>query len=109
MKTSKINISGAEQELEFPVLKSGEIHLWRVSLTPDKGLLKQCELALSSRELGRMEFFDFEKVKSEPCSIAFILANVINFYHGTINSYISCTLVCIAASIFHSESDSVDT
>ena len=63
MKTSKINISGAEQELEFPVLKSGEIHLWRVSLTPDKGLLKQCELALSSRELGRMEFFDFEKVK----------------------------------------------
>lgn len=48
---------------DFPFLGKGEIHLWRVSLDPSEALLQAAKEALSDYELGRLDFFEFGKVR----------------------------------------------
>lgn len=63
METNSLSIHGAQWKDHFPVIRENEVHLWRVSLTPSKAVLEACEKALSSREMARIEFFDFDRVK----------------------------------------------
>ncbi len=63
MENDKFKLGGLEWQSDFPDLYKGEMHLWKVALDPGKALLKGCEEALSGQEKGRMEFFNFEKVK----------------------------------------------
>ncbi|MBN4082149.1 4'-phosphopantetheinyl transferase superfamily protein [bacterium AH-315-B15] len=63
MDANKFKIGGLEWKSDFPEISESEIHLWRVSLNPGRSMLSQCEEALSTHEKGRMEFFNFAKVK----------------------------------------------
>lgn len=47
----------------FPLLSFGELHIWQVSTHPEPELLEQYKNALSEKELAKISFFEFEKVK----------------------------------------------
>lgn len=78
------SIEFADEKLEnFPILSSGEMHVWNVSLdVSDSDYLFFTE-ALSEKELSKVEYYNFQQVKSAYVASHGALRILISKYLGT--------------------------